>query len=108
MHYDNNDEVNCDNDVFLPLAVLNSIRILLILSVLVGSGNDLHSINILRYIDITLSRVVAAAAADAAVDDDDDDDAAVDVFSVDDDSILLISCLENFNSIDNILDLFLL
>ena len=105
MHYDNNDEDNCDNDVFLPLAVLNSIRILLILSVLAGSGNDLHSINILRYIDITLSRVVAAAA-------DDDDDAAaaaaVDVVSVDDDSILLISCLENFNSIDNILDLFLL
>ena len=94
-------KINCDNDVFLPLAVLNSIRILLILSVLVGSGNDLHSINILRYIDITLSRVVAA-------DDDDDDAAAVDVVSVDDDSILLISCLENFNSIDSILDLFLL
>ena len=87
-------KINCDNDVFLPLAVLNSIRILLILSVLVGSGNDLHSINILRYIDITLFRVDDD-------DDDDDDDAAVDV-RVDDDSILLISCLDSFNSIDSI------
>jgi len=76
---------------------------LLILSVLVGSGNDLHSINILRYIDITLSRVVAAAVAD----DDDDDDAAAAADDDDDDSILLISCLENFNRIDSILFLLL-
>ena len=82
-------------NVFSPLAVLNSIRILFILSVFVGSGNDLHSSNILRYIDITLSRVDD--------DDDDDDDATVDVVSVDDDSILLISCLDSFKNIDSIL-----
>ena len=81
-------------NVFSPLAVLNSIRILFMLSVFVGSGNDLHSSNILRYIDITLSRVD---------DDDDDDDATVDVVSVDDDSILLISCLDSFKNIDSIL-----